>query len=100
MEVKSLLADAKARFDHNSAKAYLKQKYEAKLLIASQQGLWRADTPTIALLQSLTNKEVVVIDTFGNPVKVDRVQLLTDLLKLYAEVTDAWYTEWSNVDAR
>ena len=70
MDTKTLVAEAKARFAHNSAKAYLKEKYEAKLLVAEQGGLWKADQQTITFLSSFLNKEIVLIDTFDNPVRV------------------------------
>ena len=50
MDTKTLISEAKARFNHNSAKAYLKEKYEAKLLVAEQGGLWKADQQTITFL--------------------------------------------------
>ena len=43
MDTKTLITEAKARFAHNSAKDYLKEKYDAKLLVAEQGGLWKAD---------------------------------------------------------
>ena len=68
MDTKILISEAKARFNHNSAKAYLKEKYDAKLLVADQGGLWKADPQTITFLSSSLNKEIVLIDTFDNPV--------------------------------
>ena len=79
MDTKTLIKDAKARFSHNSAKAYLKEKYNSKLVIAEQGGLWRADAQTIALLQALSNQftiTTVLVDTFDNPVEVEITSLL------------------------
>ena len=65
MDTKTLLAEARARFSHNSAKAYLAEKFNAKLIVAEQGGLWKADIQTIAFLKSYTvSDEVVLIDTF------------------------------------
>ena len=55
MDTKTLIKDAKARFSHNSAKAYLKEKYSSKLVIAEQGGLWRADAQTIGFLNSFSD---------------------------------------------
>jgi hypothetical protein len=93
MDTKTLIAESKARFAHNSAKSYLKEKYEAKLLIAEQGGLWRADLHTISALNSFTSEELVLIDTFGNTIKVDRVKLLTLLTETYQTVMMEWYDE-------
>jgi hypothetical protein len=75
MDTKTLISEAKARFAHNSAKDYLKEKYEAKLLVAEQGGLWKADKETIAFLSVMINDyddKVILVDTFQNPVLVDR----------------------------
>lgn len=100
MDTKSLIADAKARFAHNSAKQYLKEKYEAKLLVAEQGGLWKADQQTITFLSSFLNKEVVLIDTFDNPVRVNRQELMDKLCETYKSVMDAWHDEWKALESK
>jgi hypothetical protein len=98
MDTKTLIADAKARFNHNSAKSYLAEKYNNKLLIAEQGGLWKADAQTISLLASLPNDQAVLIDTFDNPVQVNRTELLNKLTELYDSAMNAWYTEWKELE--
>jgi hypothetical protein len=100
MDTKSLIAEAKARFAHNSAKDYLKEKYEAKLLVADQGGLWKADMQTISFLSSSLNEDVVLIDTFENPVKVNRLDLLAKLGSTYCSAMDEWYTEWKELESK
>ena len=58
MDTKSFIADAKARFTHNSAKDYLKEKFTAKMLIADQGGLWKADLNIINFLTSSESDEI------------------------------------------
>ena len=94
MDTKTLIAESKARFSHNSAKAYLQEKYSSKLLIAEQGGLWKADAATINILSSFTNKKLVLIDTFNNPVEVDRKELLNKLKEISISVTTEYYKEW------
>lgn len=100
MDTKNLLAEAKARFSHNSAKAYLKEKYESKLLVAEQGGLWRADAQTISLLETLCPTLVVLVDTFGNPIEVDRIGLLFKLRTVYDEVMREWHREWKVLESK
>lgn len=100
MDTKTLIAEAKARFNHNSAKEYLKQKYEAKLLIADQGGLWKADQQTVAFLGAMTDDTLVLMDTFQNPVAVDRVELLDKLKDVYNTVMSEWYKEWKELESR
>jgi hypothetical protein len=100
MDTNTLLADTKARFAHNSAKAYLKEKYEAKLIVADQGGLWRADLETLAALGVYVKTEMILIDTFGNPVKVNREKLLTTLGTLYEQVMQEWHQEWQELESK
>lgn len=103
MDTKTLITDAKARFAHNSAKDYLKEKYNAKLLVAEQGGLWRADQQTISFLTVMTNDyddRVVIMDTFQNPVLVDRSELLSKLKEVYRSVMADWYNEWKELESK
>ena len=100
MDTKTLIAEAKARFNHNSAKAYLKEKYNSKLLIAEQGGLWRADAQTISFLNSFTSKKVVLLDTFDNPVEVDRKALLNTLTEVNETVMKELYNEWQELETK
>ncbi len=100
MDTKTLIKDAKARFSHNSAKAYLKEKYSSKLVIAEQGGLWRADAQTIGFLNSFSEETLVVIDTFDNPVKVDRIELLESLTKTYTKIMTEWNSEWKELERK
>lgn len=101
MDTKTLIAEAKARFSHNSAKAYLKDKYDSKLIIAEQGGLWRANQQTISFLNSMSNDNfVILIDTFDNPVQVDREKLLTILKDTYNTVMLEWYKEWKELEGK
>jgi hypothetical protein len=100
MDTKTLISDAKARFSHNAAKAYLKEKYEARLIVAEQGGLWRANTNTISFLNSVQMDTVVLIDTFENPVEVNRSELLTKLTETYDSVMREWLNEWAELEKK
>jgi hypothetical protein len=100
MDTKTLITEAKARFAHNSAKDYLKEKYNAKLLVAEQGGLWRADQETISFLTSFLNEEVVLMDTFDNPVKVNRQDLKDKLCETYYRVMNEWHDEWKELESK
>jgi hypothetical protein len=110
MDTKALLADTKARFNHNSAKAALAEKHNSKLLVADQGGLWRADAQTISLLHALggtgdmlsmmLSDEAVLIDTFNNPVLVSRHALLIKLTSVYDSVMKEWHAEWKELESK
>ena len=98
MDTKTLISEAKARFNHNSAKAQLKDKYDGKFIIAEQGGLWKASPELIAFLNVLDDNFVILIDNFNNPVQVNREQLLTVLKETYNKVMLDWYKEWKEIE--
>lgn len=98
MDVQSLLAESKARFAHNSAKDYLREKYSNKVYIAEQGGLWKADAQTIAVLSTFDADKIILIDTQNNPVEVDREQLLNKLKSLYTDVMTEYHKEWKELE--
>jgi hypothetical protein len=100
MDTKTLISEAKARFNHNSAKAQLKDKYDGKFIIAEQGGLWKSSPELIAFLNALDDNFVVLIDNFNNPVQVNRDQLLTVLKDTYQKVMLEWYKEWKEIEIK
>lgn len=98
MDTKALISEVKARFSHNSAKEYLKDKYTSKLIVADQGGLWKADTATINFLSAMDDNFVILTDTFENPVQVKREDLLALLKDTYNKVMLEWYKEWKELE--
>jgi hypothetical protein len=41
-----------------------------------------------------------MIDTFGNPVEVNRQQLLDVLVSTYIEVMQEWHKEWQELESK
>jgi len=98
MDTKQLINDAKARFKHNSAKQYLKDKYQAKLLVAYQGGLWKATPELLVFVDNAGSEELILIDAYENPVKVNRQELLTLLRDTYNTVMIEWYNELKELE--
>jgi hypothetical protein len=100
MDTKTLIAEAKARFNHNAAKAQLKDKYDGKFIVADQGGLWKATPELITFLATNTDEVVIIIDNFDNPVLANRVQLHDILHKTYNDVMTLWYKEWVELESK
>lgn len=100
MDTETLIIEAKARFNHNSAKAQLKDKYNGKFIVAEQGGLWKATPELIAKLNAFDDNFVILIDNFDNPVHVNRDQLLSVLKDTYHTVMLAWYKEFKELETK
>lgn len=97
MDTKAIIKEAKAKFSHNLAKRYLKDKYQSKLLIAEQGGLWKLSPEFIAMLNSYPGPKVILMDTYGNPVEIDREEFLEKATKTYNFVMEEYLSEWKNL---
>jgi len=100
MDIQSLLSEAKARFAHNSAKDYLREKYKNKFLVADQNGLWAADIATITFLQSFDTEKLVLLDTHSRPVEVDRLSLLNKLKTVYQDNMASYLKEFKETETK
>lgn len=98
MDTRTLVDQAKARFNHNLAKEYLQKKYASKLLVAEQNGYWEINQTFISFLSVMKEDHVVLVDTLNNPVKVNRVKLLTFATNVYNQVMEDWHQEWQNLE--
>jgi hypothetical protein len=97
MDTKQLLTEVKARFNHNSAKSYLKDKYESKLCVASQGGMWKI-TPELIMFLSTGADDLILLDSYENPIKVKRQELLNTVSNTYNYVMEQWHNEWSTLE--
>ena len=100
MDTKQLLTEIKARFSHNSAKEYLKDKYDSKLIFAEQGGLWKASPELLTFLNSSTDDTVVLLDNYQNPVEATRSLLLNKTKEVYNSVMQEWATEWKQLESK
>ena len=97
MDTKALIREAHARFDHNLAKQHLLEKYKAKLILASQGGLWKITPELIGYLSSIVDEETILLDSYENPILVNRAQLHQQLRDTYIDVMSLWYKEFQDL---
>ena len=93
MDTKELIAQAKARYNHQQSRVALQSKYSAELTITYGGGLWEVTPDLIAFLSALSSRNVVLQDSYNNPIKVKRKELLELLKTKYNTVMLEWYNE-------
>jgi hypothetical protein len=94
MDTESLVAHARARFDHVAAKRILKEKYQAKMLFAYRGGMWRAGPELLTVLHACpVEDDIVISDIYENPVKVSPSELQHLALDRWQEQMNAWLFE-------
>jgi hypothetical protein len=101
MNTDDLIAHARSRFDHASARRILKEKYQAKMLFAYNGGMWRAGPELNNMIFTCGRiGEVVLLDLYENPVKVDSKELMTLSQERWNEQMNAWLVEYEEINKK
>jgi len=88
-------------FDHDSAKRVLKEKYESKMLFAAFNGMWKAGPELLSLLTATgSTANVVILDEYGNPCKVDSLELYSMVVTRWQEQMNGWYQEFEELQTK
>lgn len=97
MDTENLIAHARARFDHESAKRVLKEKYQAKLTFAYRGGLWRAGPELQNTILVCPVEDAVLLDLYENPVRINSRELMDMSQQRWQEQMNAWLVEYEQL---
>ncbi len=93
MDTEDLIAHARSRFNHESARRLLKEKYEARMLFAHAGGMWRAGPELVVLLATVPPSNAVILDLYENPIQINPEQLRGLAMQRWQEQMNAWLVE-------
>ena len=97
MDKDALLTHVRTRFDHESQRRILREKYEARMLFAHAGGMWRAGPELQTILLTCPDSPAVILDLYQNPVRVDTQELLAMSQQRWQEQMTAWHVEWEQL---
>jgi len=92
-----IISKIRTRFDHAAAKKTLKEKYESRMLFAHAGGMFKSTPELISFLSLYTNQDIVLLDVYDTPVKVNAADLKDEMQKRWYEQMNAWLVEWSEL---
>ena len=99
MDTDQLISHSRARFEHEAARRTLREKYQAKLTFAHAGGMWRAGPELNCTIFTCGRiGEVVLEDLYGNPVKIDTKELMSQSQERYNEQMNAWLVEYEELN--
>jgi len=99
MNTDELVAHGRSRFEHATARRTLKEKYQAKLIFAHAGGMWKAGPELLSTLNCcVMDKDVVILDMYENPVKVNTKELWNLAAKRWQEQLNAWLVEYEELN--
>jgi hypothetical protein len=97
MDTEQLIAHSRARFEHESARRTLREKYQAKFTFAHSGGLWLAGPELLTMLKCCTGN-AVVLDLYETPVRVNAEELYELALQRWQEQLTAWLIEYDQLN--
>jgi hypothetical protein len=100
MDTENLIAHARARFDHATAKRVLREKYEAKMIFAHDGGMWRAGPELINILATVPPGDAVLLDLYETPVQVKPEELRSMAMQRWQEQMNAWLAEHNKLSKK
>lgn len=93
-QINSLLAQIKQATNYQTNKRILKEKVETDLCVTHNGGLFKVDMALITFLSIWDSSDVLhIVDTYDNPIKVDRLELLTLATQQYQKVMNTWHIQ-------
>jgi hypothetical protein len=92
-----IISKIRTRFDHAAAKKTLKEKYESRMLFAHAGGMFKSTPELISFLSLYNNQDIVLLDVYDTPVKVNAADLRNEMQKRWYEQMNAWLVEWSEL---
>ena len=97
MDTNALTQHIRSRFDHETQKRMLREKYEAKMLFAHAGGMWRAGPELQITLLTCPDKQAVILDLYQTPVMIDTQELLSLSQQRWQEQMTAWLVEFESI---
>lgn len=67
------------------------------MLFAHAGGMFKSTPEMISFLSLYNNEEIVLLDLYDNPVKVNSDTLRNEMQKRWYEQMNAWLVEWSEL---
>jgi hypothetical protein len=97
MDVQKFQNQAQLSFDHAVAKRNLQQRMQARLNVTYNDGFFTVTKEQINFLDLLGSQEVVLLDNYETPIKVNAFELLKLMFERYHEIMNEWLEEYEQL---
>ncbi len=92
-ELDQLVTQIRQATDYQTNKIILREKIQTDLHFAYNGGLFKATQELIAFLNCYDSNELVLEDTYQNPIKVSREELLDLVKQHYQMAMNSWHIQ-------
>ena len=85
---------AEIKFTHEIYRKNLRERTENQLSVAHNGGLFKSSPELISFVSCWVDDVIFLEDSYKNPIKCDRVKLLSQLKEAYQFAMNAWHIEF------
>jgi hypothetical protein len=96
-KVEKLEKYAQARFEHNVHKKSIREQCEKELYVAHNGGMFKIDQGLIAFLNAWEDDKIYMIDSYDNPIEVDRKKFLVLAKQAYQHAINTYHTNYEQL---
>lgn len=93
MTIEQLVEQVQVATDYQTNKRFLKEKIQADLHFAYNGGLFKSSQELIAFLSAWQDEDLILEDTYQNPILVKRLELLKLAKQHYQMVMNSWHVQ-------
>ena len=97
MDIDNIQSRAQLSFDHAIAKKNLQQRMQARLAVTYNDGYFTVTKEQINFLDLLGNQDVVLLDDYQTPIKVNAFELIKIMFARYHEIMNEWLDEYEQL---
>jgi hypothetical protein len=97
MNVEQIKTVSRTKYLHSLAKLNLKEKYESRLIVTLGDGSFRVTPDLLSFLNLYKDSEVILLDMYENPVRVNAGQLFDLAKTVYDTVMTDWRDDFQTI---
>lgn len=96
-DIDQLVTEIRLATDYQVNKRILREKIQTDLQVTHNGGLFKVSPELIAFLNSWDSDELFLEDTYQNPIKVNRTELLSLCKQHYQMVMNTWHIQHDEI---
>jgi hypothetical protein len=96
----ALLTMIKQSTDYQTNKRILREKVQTDLCLPYNGGMFAVDMTLLSFLATWEDDELYIEDTYQNPIRVNRLELLTLARAHYQKVMNYWHIQHDELKRR
>ena len=97
MDINDLRNQARLSYDRAVAKKNIQERMENRMTVSHNGGVFKVEPELFVILDLHDDDEMILLDAYDTPVKVNREELRKLAKQRYFEIMNEWHAEWQDL---